>query len=184
MRWIVTLFGYMCSGCVATATYPGSWPEIAFDPSECPDISGVYDDVGSSALALERSDYAYVDRLSLYFFELSGDAQTAFGGIVTTAVSHPVDGSMLIESTDAQDQVVTRTLEFDIDYTCRDGRIWVSDRRTEGGEGAFIVGRARIGLARTEAGSLVGETREKFAGFAFIIPVIGSETDYVLWERE
>jgi len=65
---------------------------------------------------------------------------------------------------------------------CSDGRLWISDRLRIVDDGLSLRGSERIGLALSEAGSLVGESRVSARGRVLLIPVLARETDHVLWE--
>jgi len=170
-------------GCASyTAEYPSSWPRVDAGSvgSECPDISGKFKNDGESA----QEDPLY-SRLSDYIFE----TEVSGGGHIS--ISQPDSMRVRIEANTANKGEMVREMRRDSDYTCSDGRLWISgstwSNPTDAG-GGFVVARSkwRASLAKAEEGSLLAEVHSSGGGvfflFGFIpIPGGGDGTDYLMW---
>lgn len=178
--FIVVLFGWFCSGCVVSATYPTTWPGIVDAAQACPDISGIYSNFGRSAFSLENPQYAAWTRLSDYIFE------SVPGRVSRVEFSHPADLEIVGKAYLSDGETLVRTFVLGDDCDCRKGVLWIrigwvtEDASTDGV--AIFAERVRIGLAVAEDGSLIGETRRKGVGFVYIAPVAGGEKDFIRWQ--
>lgn len=177
MRRSIFLICLFCSACVFNDEYPVDWPAMVVDSEECPDISGTYEDLGLSV----SSDGNH--RLSHLF--LSEPLQAVD---VRVTISQPDGQTLRVEAlgADASEQAY-RLLRDGSEYSCQEGRIWISDTDLEiepigSLPPAVGVGRWRMGLAKALDGSLVGEERSTVVGVALVIVPFGlSGETYFLW---
>jgi len=176
MRAVIIFLLLTCAGCVSSTEYPADWPRPALTDVECPDIFGTYQDVGRLASTRGGTPAHPQSVLSRYFFEY--DNRT----ISYTRISPADAGSIRVESFEPGKDPLSRRLDSDEDFMCSDGRLWISDRLRIVDDGLSLRGSERIGLALSEAGSLVGESRVSARGRVLLIPVLARETDHVLWE--
>ena len=165
-----------CAGCVSSTEYPADWPQPALTDVECPDIFGSYEDVGLLASTRGGTPAHPQSVLSRYFFEY--DNRT----ISYTRLSRVDTDSIRVESFEPGKEPLSRRLDPDEHFVCSDGRLWISDQLRIVDDGLSLKGNERIGLALSEEGSLVGESRISGHGRVFIIPVLARETDHVLWQ--
>jgi len=180
MRRSGLLLCFLCSACVFNEEYPDDWSPIVVGTTECPDISGTYEDVRVSLAAGDYpSDYEY--RLSEYFLKERLDVD----GQIT--ISQPDEDRIQanVHGKDMSDRAHTLSRDNG-DYACQDGMIWLSDSglmvEQIMGTPIFGVDQTRWGFAKAVDGSLVGEMRIVEAGLMFVIvPVAGSTRNYVLW---
>lgn len=163
-----------CTACVSATRYPHDWPQPDLADIGCPDISGTYTDAGLSASAPGRSGDQ--GDLSRHFFDYEKSEVTY------TRISKVDANSMRVESFGAGENPLSRLLARDEDFTCRNGRLWISERLRIVDDGLSLRGRERIGLALSTDGSLVGESRVRAAGRVFVIPLLVRERDHMLWE--
>ena len=176
MRAVLICLLLACAGCVSSTEYPADWPQPDLTDSQCPDIFGTYEDTGQLASTRGGTPSHPQSVLSRYFFEY--DNRT----IAYTTIS-PVDAdSIRVESFEPGKDPLSRRLDPDEHFECEDGRLWISDRLRIVDDGLSLKGNERIGLALSETGSLVGESRVSAHGRVFVIPVLARETDHVLWE--
>lgn len=176
MRAVIAFLLLSCAGCVSSTQYPADWPQPDLASAECPDIVGTYDDVGRLASTRGGQPSHPQSVLSRYFFEY--DNRT----IAYTKISSVDADSIRVESTEPGKDPLSRRLDRGEDFTCSDGRLWISDPLRIVDDGLSLRGRERIGLALSEDGSLVGESRVSARGRVLVIPVLARETDHVLWE--
>jgi hypothetical protein len=176
MRAVTICLLLTCAGCVSSTDYPADWPQPELTDVECPEIFGTYDDVGQLASTRGGTPAHPQSVLSRYFFEY--DNRT----ISYTRIS-PVDAdSIRVESFEPGKDPLSRRLDADEHFTCSDGWLWIADRLRIVDDGLSLRGNERIGLALSDNGSLVGESRISAHGRVLIIPVLARETDYVMWE--
>lgn len=176
MRAVIVFLLLSCAGCVSSTQYPTDWPQPDLTDTGCPAILGAYADVGR--LASTRGGYPAHPQsvLSRYFFEYDNRE------ILYTKISAVDANSIRVESFEPGKEALSRRLDRDEDFTCSDGRLWISERLRIVDDGLSLRGRERIGLALSEDGSLIGESRIGARGRVFVIPVLARETDHVLWE--
>ena len=176
MRVVFVCLLLTCAGCVSSTEYPTDWPQPDLANSDCPNILGAYADVGQ--LASTRGGYPAHPQsvLSRYFFEYDNRK------ISYTRISSVDTDSIRVESFEPGKDPLSRRLDRDEHFTCSNGRLWVSEQLRIVDDGLSLRGRERIGLAVSEDGSLVGESRVRASGRVLVIPVIARETDHVLWE--
>lgn len=159
--------------------YPDDWSPIVVGDTECPDISGTYEDAGLYASTNEKS-FASGDRLTDYVW---GNSAGVFSFMIYVVVSQ--SGADEIRTTIHSENKVydTRTFSRELGhFVCEDGKIWIT--QIDWGADLFAVGRvkARIGLAKAEDGSLIGEIQSSGAGVALlVVPFKFSSEDYVRW---
>ncbi len=156
--------------------YPQDWPQPDLADLGCPDISGTYNDAGLIASALGGSTDHPKGDLSRHFFDYEESEVTH------TRISRVDAGSMRVESFGSGEEPLSRLLARDEDFTCRNGRLWISDRLRIVDDGLSLRGQERIGLALSADGSLVGESRIRASGRVLVIPVLAREKDHILWE--
>jgi hypothetical protein len=176
MRAVIIFLLLTCVGCVSSTEYPADWPQPALADVECPDIFGTYEDVGQLASTRGGTPAHPQSVLSRYFFEY--DNRT----ISYTRISRVDADSIRVESFEPGKDPLSRRLDPDEHFMCSDGRLWLSDRLRIVDDGLSLRGNERIGLAISEAGSLIGESRISARGRVLVIPVLARETDHVLWE--
>ena len=181
MRKAVLICCLLGSGCVFTTEYPSTWPqpESVVVGNECPDISGRFENVGRSA-----DDDSTTPRLTEYAFE------SDIMDVEYILISHPDAKTTVIEAEVTNESGQIRELRKDIDFTCSDGKLWLSGSYWDccSGNALLYVARTkwRIGLTKTNDGSLVGDMHNGGVGLAMflgIIPVPGAGTmsDFLLW---
>ena len=175
MRAMIIFLLLTCAGCVSSTEYPADWPRPDLADVECPDIFGTYDDVGQLASTRGGTPAHPQSVLSRYFFEY--DNRT----IAYTRISRGDAGSIRVESFEPGRDPLSRRLDSDEHFMCSDGRLWISDPLRIVDDGLSLRGQERIGLALSENGALIGESRVSARGRVFIIPVVARETDHVLW---
>ena len=176
MRAAIIFLLVGCAACVSATKYPNDWPQPDLADIGCPNISGTYTDAGLSASAPDRTGDDPEGDLSRYFFDYEKSE------IAYTRISRIDENSMRVESFGAGESPLSRLLARDEDFTCRNGRLWVSERLRIVDDGLWLRGRERIGLALSMDGSLVGESRIRAAGRVFVIPILVRERDHILWE--
>jgi hypothetical protein len=171
----------LCSACVSNEEYPDDWPPIVVGDTECPDISGIYYDHGVSASANEYrlSDYLYgISPSEGFIMEYVVISQSDADEIQTT-IHHM---HRMYDTTHKSYETHTLSRELG-HFVCEDGKIWITQT---GWAVPYGVARFkdRIGLAKAEGGSLIGEQQSSGAGVAlFVVPFKLSSHDYVLWSR-
>lgn len=165
-----------CAGCVSSTKYPTDWPQPDLADTDCPNIFGTYADVGQLASTRGGNPAHPQSVLSHYFFEYDNRE------IAYTRISAVDANSIRVESFESGKEPLSRRLDRDEHFTCSDGRLWISERLRIVDDGLSLRGRERIGLALSENGSLIGESRIRARGRVFVIPVLANETDHVLWE--
>lgn len=165
-----------CAGCVSSTKYPREWPRPAVAEASCPSIFGTYADVGQLASTREGYPAHPQSVLSRYFFEYDNRK------IEYTKISAVDTQSIRVESFEPGKEPLSRRLDRDEHFTCSDGRLWITERLRIVDDGLSLRGRERIGLALSEDGSLIGESRIGARGRVFVIPVLARETDHMLWE--
>lgn len=175
MRTVIVFLLLTCVGCVSSTEYPADWPQPALADVECPDIFGTYEDVGRLASTRGGTPDHPQSVLSRYFFEYDNRA------ISYTKISRADAHSIRVESIEPGKDPLSRRLDPDEHFTCSDGRLWISDRLRIVDDGLSLRGNERVGLALSEDGSLLGESRVSAHGRVFVIPVLARETDHVLW---
>ena len=171
----------LCSACVSNEEYPNDWPPIVVGNTECPDISGTYEDAGRYASTNEYS-FASGSRLTDYVYRNSAGA---FPILVYVVIAQSDTDEMRTTIHSEHKVYDTRTLSRELGhFVCEDGKIWIT--QTEWGAHVLAVGRVkdRIGLTKAEDGSLIGEMQSSGAGVAlFVVPFKLSSEDYVRWSR-
>ena len=174
----------LCAACVFSERYPDDWSPVIVGATECPDISGTYENVGQ--LASDREYPVRTElRLSNHFFGHG----LGFDRRITISQT---DEDTIQASTYGDDSHEPHIFSRkDGGYVCNDGSIWLSSESGWVGFG-FGIGREsmRIGFVKTEDGSLVGGLRESAAGVGIIgaqvgvpvpVPFFGSFGDYIRW---
>lgn len=180
-RLFLFLFVF-CSACASNEEYPNDWSPIVFDDSDCPDISGTYDNVGLYA-SRDKMLFETGYLLSNYVFEDALNDVSFFAGVVISRS----DGNELRIAISSKDKTSdTHTLSREMGhFACEGGKIWIAET-TWGVHQLYgpAYAKTRIGLAKTKDGSLVGEIQTSGVGAIFVvIPVKWSSEDYVRWSR-
>lgn len=177
MRASIILFLVLsCAGCVSSAAYPTDWPQPAFTDTTCPNIFGTYADVGQLASTRGGDSVHPQSVLSRHFFKYDNRE------IAYTKISAIDTQSMRVESVEPGKEPLSRRLDRGEDFTCSDGRLWISEPMRIVDDGLSLRGRERIGFVTSENGLLIGESRIGARGRVFVVPVFVRERDYVLWE--
>ena len=176
MRAVIISLLLTCAACVSSTKYPQEWPQPDLANVGCPNISGTYADVGLAASSPYTNGDHPEGHLSRYFFN---DDQRE---ITYTKISQVDEELVRVESFAADDNSLSLQLSLGEDFTCRNGRLWISEQLRIVDDGLSLKGRERIGLALLADGSLVGEFRIRVAGRAWLIPILVREEDHILWE--
>jgi hypothetical protein len=102
----------------------------------------------------------------------------------TISIAQPADGEIQIIMRDGEKlSEVYTLLEGEDDFECEGGRIWVVLASSFDVDfGAAGVDSTKMGLARVEDGSLVGEEHSVLAGVFVVAPVRISEKSYLRWK--
>ena len=169
-------------GCVHTSDYPDDWPRLRSVDGDCPNISGEYfSTAGRKTDRVEHANlamYVHPDRWNKLLLK----EQTFWRGRCVKFEQHGTD-RLEIEFEDSEQIVLSRD---EGDFSCDDGKIWIETPPVPAAEylamySVVFISR-RIGLARTEGGSLVGNGHTTMRGvFVFTIPAIEEEQYFLLW---
>ena len=184
---------FTAAGCISSDRYPENWPVRVTDDTECPDISGVYENIGLGSGDIlfcrgcpDSVDYRqcadkctdHVVQLSEIFF----DSTLAYEGNIRIDV--PNEGSIEVEI-DSQDvgNDVRLLVRNDGDFECSDGRLKLTlDRDLEVDLGGIAFSSRQLNLVKAIDGSLIGEFRYKGKGVIFVaIPAGWSEKHFIRW---
>jgi len=176
----------LCSACVSNEEYPDDWPPVVVSETDCPDISGIYRNTGLYASTNEHS-FERGEGLSDYVGGNYGAVGILFEYVVISQSDAEEIYATLHHMHNLNDTTHktydTRTLSRELGhFVCEDGKIWISD--TSWGAHIIAAGRVktRIGLAKVEDGSLVGEIQSSGGGVVFlVVPFKFSSEDYVVW---
>ena len=179
MRCTTFFLCLLCASCVFHEEYPSDWSPLVISAKECPDISGTYEDVAKfSTDDNDRGDDGL--RLSDVFLG------SPLGFDAKLTISHPDSTSIQTSTSDLESRHLSHTLtQAGGDYSCKDGRIWLSDHRIWEELHLYAIGyeKAQVGFTKSEDGSLVGEIRGSAGGVVLLfIPVMGSWRDHILWK--
>lgn len=180
-------------GCISSDRYPENWPVRVIDDTECPDISGVYENAGLGSGDIlfcrgctDSGDYRqcaekcadHVVQLSEIFF----DSTLAYERNIRIAI--PNEGSMevRIDNQDAGNEA-RLLVRDDGDFECSDGRLnLILDRDLEVDLGGIAFSSRHLNLVKALDGSLIGEFRYKGKGVIFVaIPAGWSEKHFIRW---
>jgi hypothetical protein len=119
-----------------------------------------------------------VRRLSRIFWEDEMDPE----GLIV--ISQPDAQTIVVEGVHDSNPNRQRTLTLaGDDFSCRDGRIWVSYPFFDAAVVIMSVagGKETFGFAKTEDGSLLGERQSFAVGLWVLIPVIDRIHSFILW---
>ena len=167
MRRSILLFCILCSACVHNEEYPSDWSPVVAEDTGCPDISGIYDNAGLYA-STNKTSFESGYRLTDYLQESGLEAWVFLAYVV---ISQSEADEIEVTAHSRQKVYETHTLSRELGhFECEDGRIWIADTAW-GGPHIVLVGRVnyRIGLAKAEDGSLVGEIQSDGGGVAFLV---------------
>jgi len=164
------------AGCaVAEYPYPTAWdPLVPQADSDCREFAGRFADRG------ERDDDPSKPSLTRELFGEFSDWENAR----TVQLAMPKEGVLEISvANDAAGQLFARTLRKDKDFSCRGGRLIVSDRRWIAGY--IMSGRQHVEVELNQAGpQLVAQVEEMAYGMMFVIfPVVGTARHWYRFER-
>lgn len=169
------LLSSLCSGCGYSTSYPPTWPEVETElvGNDCPDISGTYKELGH-----EAQEGKGASSLSSIFWEDEMDPE----GLVV--FSRPDTQTIVVEGAYDGNPYRQRTLTLDgDDFSCHDGKIWVSDAFFAAAVMimAVVGGKETFGFAKTDDGSLLAEYQSSAVGVYVLIPVIERIHSFILW---
>ena len=168
-------------------TFPIDWPPLKTAYKNiCPDISGVYKDLGISdakGKCQVRDGYTYG-----YCYSLSAELlSTHIDTSETTRAEIIQDGDSRLEVivSDGQKEIHRQSLLLERgDYECREDGVWVTHPKRAFADGTgYASDRIRVGFLKSEDGALVMQEKGSSFGLGlYIIPVIGSWTQWYRWE--
>jgi hypothetical protein len=148
---------------------------------ECPDISGTYDNVG---LYASRNKMLFETGYLLSDFVFNDLEVVSY--LEGVSISQPGANELRITISSKHNVYDAHSLSGELgDFICEDGKIWIAEtvwgvHQLSGAQ----YGNTRIGLAKAEDGSLVGELQSSGVGVALVvIPMKWSSEDYVRWNR-
>lgn len=169
----------LAAGCSYHAEYPAHWPEIAAAGSElCPELAGTYRNAGERWAGEGSSPQYQPPYLAGYFFTDAAAAAKAEGIVL----SEPADGRLRIEAKTDGGVLMAVDKYRDSDYRCMEGWLAVSETRSMAEN---VSGWERIVylMRRASDGSLIVQIRSSGAGLVFVVPVAGSSTEWVRFEK-
>jgi hypothetical protein len=173
-RLVILVICAICFGCASNDPYPENWSPVVVGQTGCPDISGIYKNGGLGT----NSQSTRMEQLSEIFLGNSRANEE------TISIDQSEDGRMQILIHDNDQSPESRTLSLeDGDFECDDGKIWVTLAKDFDIDFAAVGGDiTKMGFARAEDGSLVGEERYVLAGVLVVVPMRVSEKSYVHWK--
>jgi hypothetical protein len=172
---VFLLFAYaLCFGCASNDPYPKNWSPVVVGQTGCPDISGTYKNGGLGT----NSQSTRMEQLSEIFLGNSRAEEE------TISIDQSEDGriQVLIHGNDQSPESHALSLE-DGDFECDDGNLWVTTQSDFGVDFGAVGGDiTKMGFAKAEDGSLIGEERYVLAGVLVVLPMRVSEKSYVRWQ--
>ena len=154
MRNLFVMLGFLMAGCSMTFEYPDDWPALESRANGCPNISGVYAELGRTSeyrTTFKGGSNITEPRLSQQLLRLD------FLGPKAMKVTQPSSTTVAVSAIGAgwlYEAGGPKSPIFDLgdgDYKCEEGKIWFP--RPVG----LTKWRNRIGFSKAVDGSLVAE---------------------------
>lgn len=168
--FLIIAISLLFFGCVSKQDYPESWKQIKASDSNCPDISGTYDNYGI------RTDSSYQPILSSLLglnmappeninLELTKDSLT-----ITDLSQNQKDESI--------------SLSFNPEYLyCKNGYLVLEKGKSQNREGALGKEWQTYVFSINDDGLVLNKTQSAI-GMLFFVPIAGSESNWVLFKKK
>ncbi|OOG41831.1 hypothetical protein B0B52_10950 [Polaromonas sp. A23] len=176
----------MLGGCSTLSgidsNYPKGWPLVESADTNCPNLSGDYQNRGSYSYSpLGGSHYL------AYRFGMHVNTVRELDAIDTIRI-HPVeDDAVLVEARSSGVVVMSRRLSFKTkELSCSSGAMVFAPATAKTLDGfGTAVKKSTVWFKKGVDGSIIGEENSSTAAAAlYVVPIVGSQTFWYRWKLQ
>jgi hypothetical protein len=176
----------LVSGCVFKEPYPAEWEELHDSSGECPDIAGVYTNIGQlDPSTIEKGQYSAYWEIPLTGELFYRDAGIEVGSTTHVEVTQPNPGAIEVTAWNKGELIVSSIyLKKNGNFTCKSGFV-VFHRTTScgGTPAAFGCGSRTDYFAKSTDGALILRVNERgVAAVMIFVPAAVSEWRWYRFE--